>query len=543
MRYPRTSLWLAGLLIAAAWLYVFPYSHSLNNPNERTRVLQAVSIGTRGALDIGFASAADGEVWYHAPDGSRHRRLFVNDVALVCAEPGQEPPRCAGIMYPAKAPGAALLGAPAVGLGYAFGFVDKGVRGEAQATWLARVGGVTLPLLFGLLAFAWLCLRLGVSREVLLPALLATALGTTVFSYGVMFVGHALAGACLVGGLALLVRALDARPPAGHLWSAAGGFVAAFAVMLEYHAAVAVACVGIWTVASARRRVLLPGFAAGSAVVLGAFLVLHQRMFKHPLHTGHHWLASQHNRASQAGGFLGIDGLHLGSAVEHLFDPYMGLVPLMPWLALGAVAGGVALWRRRSDDAGVGLAVVAIPIVYLLFVSTLGQWRTMNGWSIGPRYLTPALLPLAVVATVGWQRLEDAGRGAWIRGLGAASIVVVCAITVSTPSPPPTSFNTFAEVAVPTLLAGYGVRSLGLAMGLGAWSLAPFFGLVLVALVVVSWDRTRALWYRRVVAVIVAVGIAAGWSYTLSRLHPRPPHNQKLPRIEGQTPAGTGHFF
>lgn len=541
MRFPKTRLVLAGLLIAALWLYVFPYSRSLNNPNERTRVMQAVSLGTRGALDIGRVSAANGEFWFHEPSGRRHTRLFVNDVALVCAEDGQEPPDCAGVIYPAKAPGAALLGAPFVSVGHALGFVKPGPRGESRATWLARLG-ITFPLLLGLLGFAYVCRRFGVSWEVLLGALIATGLGTTVFSYGVMFVGHALAGACLVGGLALLLRAGRGNPLAAHAWAFAGGLVTAWAVMLEYHAAVAVACVGVWVLATGARLRLLPGFAAGSGVVLALFLWLHHAMFKHPVRTGHHWLASAHNRASQEGGFLGIDGLHLHSAVDHLIDPYMGLVPMMPWLAVGGVVGGAAVWAARREDGGARWVVLAIPVVYLLFVSTLGQWRTMNGWSVGPRYLTPAMMPLAVLAALGWERLAPHGR-AVLAGLAGASVLIVGAITVSTPSPPPSSFNTFAEVAVPTLAAGYGVRSFGLALGLGAWSLVPWFAGLLVAVAAVLWDASRRPWKARVVSVLVAVGVAFGWTYALSKLHPRPAKNQKLHRIEGQTPKGGGKLF
>ncbi len=130
-----------------------------------------------------------------------------------------------------------------------------------------------------------------------------------------------------------------------------------------------------------------------------------------------------------------------------------------------------------------------------------------------------------------------------MRGLAAASVVVVGAITVSTPSPPPSTFNTFAEVAVPTLLAGYGVRSIGLIFGLGGWSLVPWFVLGFLACALVVWDRTSRVWWRRVLAVTVALAVMFGWSYGLAKLHPRPPKNQKLHRIEGQTPKGGGRFF
>ena len=66
----------------------------------------------------------------------------------------------------------------------------------------------------------------------------------------------------------------------------------------------------------------------------------------------------------------------------------------------------------------------------------------MNGWSIGPRYLVPALLPAAFVAGVGWLRLTRwplASRA--LAGLAAASVLVIWAITATFPSPPPTARN------------------------------------------------------------------------------------------------------
>jgi hypothetical protein len=196
-------------------------------------------------------------------------------------------------------------------------------------------------------------------------------------------------------------------------------------------------------------------------------------MFGSPLKTGHFFLASAHNIAGQSAGFLGIDGVHLDSLAAHLFDPSMGLTLLMPWLALGLAVGLPRLLRRPIGQLPLWLtrSLAAIVLVYLLFVATLGNYRVMNGWSVGPRYLLPAVLPMTFVAGVGWLRLARwrLVPGRLFAGLAAASVIILVALTAVFPSPPPSVLNPFGELAAALLPEGYAVRNL--AMGLGSASL------------------------------------------------------------------------
>jgi hypothetical protein len=495
----------AVALVGLAWVYVFPHSVILNNPNERTRVLQARALVEYGQWHVGEVYASrTGRLLVSDLYGRAYGGQFVNDLGLVCEDPALSPPQCVGRLYPAKAPGVALLGVPALWLAKATGWLKPGPEDEGKATWIVRLGGVTLWSLVGLWLVGRLLVRAGAGRGVAARVVLVGGFGTNALCYGVMFVGHTLAGACLVGAVWALERAGDrlANAPGRRVdarawaWGAAGGALAAWAVMSEYHAAVAAAVVGGWAVIDRRLWRALPGFAAGGVAVLALFLWAHKVMFGHPLRTGHFFLMSAHNRDGQADGFLGIDRFRFEALFETLFDPYMGLLPLMPWVVVGVWIGAPPLLRGLGGAAGAGCgrlstgagrALAMIPLVYLAFVSMLAQWRVMNGWSVGPRYLVPAMMAALVVAGLGWASALRAApkRAAGMAGLAAGGMVVISAITVVFPQLPADIRNTFVEVAWPLLWEGYGVRNLGMLWGPG--TLTPFFALLCVAAVWVLW--------------------------------------------------------
>lgn len=506
----------ALLAIAALWLYLFPYSAALNNPNERTRLMQAWTLAEQGSLCIGQAHLdGRGRKSYTDLFEQRHFGYFVNDMALVCDDPTADHPHCAGKLYPAKAPGTALLGVPGLSIAAAFGWLDYAPQYEARATWMARYTGVALPTWLGLMMLAWLLARAGVAPTLRAKVLLATGLGTAVFPYAIMFVGHALAGAVLLIGAAFTERARLSRAPVP--WALVGGAVAAFAVLLEYHTAILVMAIATWVLVDSQRARVFPAFATGAAAMAILHITLHQAAFGSGLKTGHFFLLSEHNRASQASGFLGIDGFRFQAFADVLWDPYMGLIPIMAWLVYGAWFGIPQLWRHQVPNFSKGFSrlLVVIPLLYLFFVASLAQWRNMNGWSIGPRYLVPVLIPAALVAGIGWHTLlRHRPVHGWIMtGLAAASIVIVSAVTMVYPQPPDSVANPFVDLAVPLLSEGYGVRNLGLALGLGTASLKPaLIGVAVIALwVVLAWRGLVPSFKKALVATLVAALVATAW--------------------------------
>jgi hypothetical protein len=559
--------------VVFVWLWLFPYSQQLNNPNERSRVLQAIAIVNDGTLAIGRVehepSPRGPPRWYSVDvHGQRHGydpdrgHAFVNDVALVCDDPGATPPACPGTIYPAKPPGAALLGVPALALGSSLGLIPTGLAGEPHATWALRYGGVALPMLLALIAFAALLRAAGLPRPLTRRALLATALGTSLLPYTLTFVGHALAGAAIIGAAALLLRAIRASATLRALPTAsAAGLVAGSAVLFEYHAALLVLPLGVFALATPARSRALPGFVLGGLVALLAHAALHDAMFGSALKTGHHFLMSAHNRVSQAGGFLGIEMFSFRALADHLFDPYMGLLPTMPWLAIGALVGFPAVFSRRATTIGgfprgLGVALGIGVLLYLVFVSSLGKWQTMNGWGFGPRYLVPAIFPLAFIAALGWHRAVSGtpalppapALGRVIAALAAASVLVMVVNAAAVPSPHDGARNTFGELALPLVEAGFGARSPGVTLGLGPFALAPGLAVAALAALVVAFGRDGAAAPRRAHRMFGAALLAL-WLLAAGTHRPSPPVATADARAfseritEGTRPDGRGLFI
>ncbi len=529
----------AVAMVVMVWVYLFPYSAALNNPNERTRVLQARAIVEKRQLAIGAIVAADParprRVRFVDLYGRHSDRPFVNDVAVTCIDPNDEAPRCLGALYPAKAPGTALLGVPGLWLAERFGFVPAGPAGESRATWVLRLS-VMLFGLAGLLALGLLAQRAGASRAVAAATVLAAGLGTGLFPYSVQFVGHAAAGWALIIGAWLLADAKTVTR------AALGGLAASSAVLFEYHAAPAVLALGGATLFLPGRRAAIPGFAIGAIFAFAVHAALHDAMFGHALRTGHMSLVTEHNRASQSGGFLGLDGFHPASLAAHLGDPYMGLLATAPWL-VAALAGVPALLTGAAGP--VGRAVLAAVGLYLLFVTGLGEFRTMNGWSFGPRYLTPALPFIALLAAVGLERLK--ARAAWSLpvglGLAGASIVVFAALVAAYPSHPDDVRWPYAELALPLLAEGYGVRSLGVSLGSG-W-LWVYGALVLAALGALLRLGLGTRWHALAGAAALALALAAAAAFWRPTEAPRVKRALDFERstVEGAAPSGARRFF
>ena len=487
-RLKEEPVFRAMTLVVLIWLYIFPYSQALNNPNERTRVMQARAL-SMGQLHIGHTENQGKDVLDLY--GNKYPGPFVNDVALVCHDESETPPGCDGLIYPAKAPGTALIGLPAMGVAEVLGIVSEGRKGERRATWILRVFGVILPMLLCLLAWVSILRRLGLNEELVAKALLVTALGTGVHTYSLMFVGHALAGGVLVAGIWALLRARESERTR-HAWAALGGVCTGAAVLFEYHAVVAVLCLGLWVVLDRGNWRTIPGFAVGGLVALAIHALIHIECFGSPLQTGHFYLMTEHNRTFQSSGFLGITGFHLGSLKAHLFDPYMGFFFLMPWVIFGWLAGGWAVLKGAAvqNQRSLRWLLFSVPLLYLVFVSLLYPWDIMNGWSMGPRYLVPATLPLTALIALGWSYIEERSwfSGRVLTGLAAASVVMVSSITAIFPSLSPTLRNPFADVAWPMLGAGFSSPNFGASVGLGSFGIGPYLVLIGLAVFLIVRD-------------------------------------------------------
>lgn len=568
LRHPQRYVWLALAAVAFSWLWLFPYSQALNNPNERTRVLQAHAMAWRGELSIGRLTPRPNRPKTSVdPWLGVHRRLFVNDVAVRCDDPDDEAPECRGSLYPAKGPGSALLAAPGLFALRVLGVDISSRDHEPKLTRLSRLFGATLPSLAGLFGLVLYWRRYKIPPDRIAVMVLAAGFGTSLFPYSMMLVGHATAGAALLWGALLIGQAFERERAAPALW---GGALVGLSVLLEYHAALAAVMIaGVFMLMRPPRRVLL-GFGAGAGASAVVFAVLHKLMFRSSLRTGHYFLVSTHNRASQESGFLGLSGLNIDSIYGNLFDPYVGLTPTQPWLvfvtlallvtaAMATSSGGstrTAFSRLRlgysrlirRERATTNILITAV-IAYVVFLLTMNNWRVMNGWSIGPRYLIPAMFPAVALAGRAWHRVALSSRWAHaiLCGLAAASVVAVGALTLTYPSPPDRIRAPFAELALPLLRAGYGVDSVGGVFSASLYSLAPVMALLFLscgALLIHATQRSAPLKRQLSMLAIAALSFTLWLSWLGSSTHTSDARlsnarDQVVNTAEGVTPAQT----
>ena len=475
----------AWLLVCLAYLVASPYYERLNNPNENVRVWATRAIVEHHVLAI---------------DQVQREWGYVNDKAKNDRH-----------VYSGKAPGTSFLGVPVL-------FIQTKLRhlvgwpspGKRQATFWLRLCAVKLPICLFLWFFARYVertTRSGLARDVLVVAL---GLGTLLYPYGGLYVGHALAAAAAFSAFMLLDddrnEATDAGARGARLRLAAAGLLAGLTVCFEYQAALVSLALTAYTAVRFRGRVL--AFVAGAvppAVALGAFhTVVFGRPWRFPFGNVENpvYAATAH-----AAGFHGLSVPHLAAFPSFLFSASYGLFVFSPVLLAGAVAAGVlvAAGGRGRRDA---ILVAAIALVMFLFLSGMSNWRA--GWCVGPRYIASVapflVLPLAKL----WPRLEARWWGpALIVGLTIPSVVLNVVSGALYPHYPEVFDNPVFDLAFPLLGAGYASYGLGWLLRLpGAWAMAPLGAIVLAALALpaAGEDPRPGPWVRQ---LALSIGIAA----------------------------------
>ena len=450
------------LLVAHGWLFVF--FEKINNPNELVRVYAARALAEEHSWSIGRRTRL-GDTGPVLRDWG-----YVNDKALVCDDPRQTPPGCAGRLYAAKAPGASALAAPVLLALRWFGPLRK-----TQSVFVLRWLLVILPTLVFWILLRRHLLDLGVTEEAALACTLAGALGSLSLTYGQMFAGHQLAALAL--GAAYLSGFWKCRP----FWV---GFFSAAAVAMEYPSAPAAAILIAAFVWRGHLRDL-------RGVVLGALpwalLVaqFHGSAFGAPWSTPYSHLENPAFVRDLAPGFMGISLPGFERFYGSLFAPWLGLFFWAPWILL-------ALRPRRDVP-------FAIIIYYLVFQITHALWR--SGWVIGPRYITP-LVPFAAIAAA--LLLRDRPRLLpWFSGLAAAGIAATGLASAVTQGFPLEVKNPLREVVWPLLSHGWVPRNPLQALGVpGLWSALPQLAALALAIIAVL-RRSRIAW--AVAALVIAV--------------------------------------
>jgi len=476
----RSLRWLA--VFAFIYLYSFPYFEKLWNANEVPRVFLTQEIVDQHHLWI------DARV----PGG----RIHSLDVAIA---PNRH-------VYPDKAPGLSFLAVPFYAVARLFGHPSVLV-----STWLFRVFGVTIPALIFLPFFLGLARRFAPNQTSHRTALVAYALGSPAMVYGLLFISHQLAAAC-VGGAFVAAVALARRETMRPYWVAfVTGLLASVSILIEYQSVLAVLAIVVYFALRVPNRVRAMGAALLGAVPPAALLcTYHKLAFGSLFKTGYSYVVQD----TMHQGFMGMVGPSATSFWITLLLPSNGLVALAPWVVF-AVVGAVAVALNREARARCGAETIVCAVVPLLYIGLLGctvPYQAHAGWSVGPRYMTAALPFLAWLAAAGFRAT---GRFAPTRVLGQALVVTAAIVFVSAattyPHWPDRLLNPLHELTFPLLREGLAPYSLGTLVGLhGFLSLAPLYAVVLGTMFwLLSRGPRRHLWQTALVFVLAA-GLVAG---------------------------------
>lgn len=428
--------WLVAiLLVSYGWLFV--YFERINNPNELVRVYAARALLTERTWAIGRREASGDR--YVSGWG------YVNDKALVCDDKTARPPRCTGTLYAAKAPGAALLGAPIAAL-----TGTSKTRAVFALRWILGI----LPSVAFWIVFRRFLLARGVASDVATAATLAGGLGSLSLTYGQMFAGHQLAAVALGGAYLAGFWPGKERP-------ALFGLLAALAVAVEYPCAPAAALLAIFWLAQRRPR---PGAVAraiaGALPPALALLRFHWSAFGSPFSTPYSHLENLDFARDISPGFLGISPPTWERVTGSLFAPAVGLLFWAPWI-------GLAFAARKEKVAW------AVVVYYLVFQVTHALWR--GGWVVGPRYVTP-MVPFAAAAFA-----LDCKSFRVFCGAAAAAICATGLASAVCQGFPTEVRNPLREVVWPLWTHGYAAPNL--LQFAGIWSTLPYLAALLAAIV------------------------------------------------------------
>jgi lipid-A-disaccharide synthase-like uncharacterized protein len=367
----QRTWWIISLYAALAFLVIPIFPH-LPSANELSRWSLSAAIVERGSFEVSPEIAILGD--------------RIVDVAM---RDGQ--------LYSNKAPGGSLAALPAYML--ARSLVGPPNRNNLRATVTAmRLSICTLPLLALCIWFARHARRAGIAPQRIAFAIAVMLFGTPLCAYGMLLFSHAMTAVALFGAWLLLFDDSRQRESAREL---VAGLLLGLAAISEYPTAIPGA---VLFVCALRRR----GVAGGLRIAAGALPMLATlAMYNHAVFGSVFALSSSFERSAvyrhlSHSGLWGVVWPSPWIGARLLFDPSKGLLVFSPVLVLAFAALRAA--RRQLAPAAFWSLTLA-PLSLLLVYAGYPNWH--GGWTVGARYLVPAVPFLAYLILLGRPRFVD----------------------------------------------------------------------------------------------------------------------------------------
>lgn len=459
----RRAAWVIAAYALLALIVIPVFPHFLS-PNEFTRWATAAAI-----VDL------------HTVEVTRFLPLLggnFEDLSLVN-----------GRYYSNKAPGGAMLGLPAYAVARAFAGPPSGSTMRITLTAM-RLLASTLPTILLALLFVRVAALLGAPQ---VPAAVAALLfGTPLFAYGMLNFSHALTATALFGAWSML-NIFAQRHAAPYL----AGALIGLAVVSEYPAAVAGGVIALFAIRQ------LPRIVAGGAPFAVALAVYNRLVFGSFFALSSGFERDPQFRQLAKHGLFGISLPDPMILARLLIDPSKGLLVFSPVLLLGLAAiprVRAALGPRQF------WSLLLTPVAIVLMYAGYPNWH--GGWTVGARYLVPALPFLALLVA-----FADAS---WMLSLLiGGSVVAVVLTSLVFPFVPPDVPAPWTMFALPILRDGLVAPNLLHFVARPLAIAVPFA--IVIAAVVIATDRRIFLALGAVLWILAGLAVPVTPVVTIER--------------------------
>ena len=351
-----------------------------------------------------------------------------------------------GHYYSDKAPGASFLAMPFIAAAF-YGLQAMGRTdvtsidprdGEPNVNFkllmLAGSLAVSIPCALAVAVFFRLCLGLGLAPFLSFFGSVLLGFGTPFGIWATFFIGHSLAGAFLVFSLTGGLFFLAEKRPAGWGWGGVG-FLLAYAVWIEYTAAVPACLLGTVFLGIAGRRGrkalellrIATGMFLGAVPVVCGFFLYNTIAFGSPFCVGYQFVTMNFPLMQQ--GFCGVNVPQPSVFFRTLFDPRFGILWFSPIFAFSPLfaVGGIVLARHRL----LNVFCLVIPIYYFLLNASYAYWWQSD---IPVRHTTASFPFLLLPVLLLWNDLGVRSRRAV--GFFALLGLFLCSIALYVPCMP-----------------------------------------------------------------------------------------------------------